>query len=569
MTETRFGSDAAVEVLSAVGYRYAALNPGASLRGLHDSAVNAGAPELVLALQEGVAVALAHGYAKASGQPMAVFLHDLVGLQNGALGIFNAWMDQVPMLVIGGSGPADSAHRRPWIDWIHTTRNQALLVRDYVKWDDQPTSVDALANALVRADRLLRLSPSGPAYVAIDALLQEAPLPSGWTPPAGGLVANALTAPAADLERLADAIVRAERPVILADAVGRSRQGYDALAALADAVAAPVIDYGSRHNIDSDHWADGTAHRDALLSDADLVLALDMRDVRWGISEIDLQRHTAVDLVPPSATILAVSLTDLTHRGFNDREEVIDADVVVADTAVALPEIVAMVERRCGDRGSRRQAVSARLRALGTGTAEPPPLDGALTTAKLVACVGEAIAGEPWVLAHGAHGPTGQWARRLWGYRGFNAHLGHTGGGGLGYGIGASLGAALHHRDDDTLVVDLQPDGDMLYTAAGLWTAAHHRLPALFVVVNNRTYGKDRLHQRTIARLRGRPEPEPSIGIDLDDPPVDFATLAKATGVEGIGPVATVAELRPALERAVRIVRRERRAVLVDAVVSR
>jgi thiamine pyrophosphate-dependent acetolactate synthase large subunit-like protein len=567
MTESRFGSDAVVGLLDSLGYRYASLNPGASLRVIHDSAVHAGRPKLVLALQEAVAVSLAHGYAKSSGEPMAVFLHDLVGLQNGSLGIFNAWMDQVPMLVIGGSGPTDSAHRRPWIDWIHTTRNQGLLVRDYVKWDDQPASVDAMAATLVRADRLTRMSPSGPVYVAIDALLQEAPLAADWKAPTGALVANALTAPSADLERLADAIVRAERPVILVDAVGRSRAGYEAVAALADAVAAPVVDFGSRHNLDSDHWADGTAHRVALLADADLVIALDMRDLRWGISEIDLEHHTAVDLVPPGTPIIAMSLTDLTHRGFNDREEVIDADVVVADTAVALPELVSIIHRRGVDRRARREAVSTRLTTLGQAAA--PSLEGSLTTANLVACLGEAIAGEPWVLAHGAHGVTGQWARRLWGYRGFNAHLGHTGGGGLGYGIGATLGAALHHRNDDTLIVDLQPDGDMMYTAGGLWTAAHHRIPALFVVVNNRTYGKDRLHQQTVAHIRGRPAPEPSKGIDLDDPPIDFATLATATGVEGIGPIKSVAELRPALERAVRIVREERRAVLVDAIVRR
>ena len=567
MTEPRFGSDAVVGLLHSLGYRYASLNPGASLRGIHDSAVHAGRPELVLALQEAVAVSLAHGYAKSSGEPMAVFLHDLVGLQNGSLGIFNAWMDQVPMLVIGGSGPADSAHRRPWIDWIHTTRNQGLLVRDYVKWDDQPASVDAMAATLVRADRLTRMSPSGPVYVAIDALLQEAPLAADWKAPSGALVANALTAPSADLERLADAIVRAERPVILVDAVGRSRAGYEAVAALADAVAAPVVDFGSRHNLDSDHWADGTPHRVALLADADLVIALDMRDLRWGISEIDLERHTAVDLVQPGTPIIAMSLTDLTHRGFNDREEVIDADVVVADTGVALPELVSMILRRNGDRRARREAISTRLTSL--GQVDAPSLDGNLTTAKLVACLGTVISTGPWVLAHGAHGVTGQWARRLWGYRGFNAHLGHTGGGGLGYGIGASLGAALHHRDDDTLVVDLQPDGDMMYTAGGLWTAAHHRLPALFVVVNNRTYGKDRLHQQTVANIRGRPAPEPSKGIDLDDPPIDFAKLAAATGVEGIGPITSVAELRPALERAVRIVREERRVVLVDAIVGR
>ena len=105
--------------------------------------------------------------------------------------------------------------------------------------------------------------------------------------------------------------------------------------------------------------------------------------------------------------------------------------------------------------------------------------------------------------------------------------------------------------------------------SAALWTAAHHRIPALFVVVNNRTYGKDRLHQQTMAQLRGRPALEPSPGIDLDDPPVDFAQLASAQGVEGIGPVSDRAELPKALARAFSTVRDERRSVLIDVVTDR
>ena len=175
---TRYGSDVAVELLERLGIRYAALNPGASLRGLHDSLAHRGSPEMVLTMYEGVAVALAHGYAKAAGEPMAVLLHDLVGLQNGAMGVFNAWVDQVPMLVLGGSGPADAARRRPWIDWIHATRSHSLVVRDFVKWDDEPISLDAMTSSLVRAHRLAMTSPEGPTFVAMDALLQEEPAPN-------------------------------------------------------------------------------------------------------------------------------------------------------------------------------------------------------------------------------------------------------------------------------------------------------------------------------------------------------------------------------------------------------
>ena len=180
--EQLYGSDLVVDVLARFGIRYAALNPGASIRGLHESLTHAGTPEVVLALHEEIAVAIAHGYAKASGEPMAVLLHDLVGLQHASMAIFNAWMDQVPMLIVGGSGPADARRRRPWIDWIHTTRWQSLVVRDVVKWEDEPASIGALIDALTRAYGIATASPTGPTYVAVDALLQEQSLVS-WTEP--------------------------------------------------------------------------------------------------------------------------------------------------------------------------------------------------------------------------------------------------------------------------------------------------------------------------------------------------------------------------------------------------
>ncbi len=563
---TRYGSDVAVEVLDRLGIRYAALNPGASLRGVHDSLARATRPAMILATYEGVAVAIAHGYAKAAGEPMAVLLHDLVGLQNGSMGIFNSWVDQVPMLVIGGSGPADAARRRPWIDWIHATRSQNLVVRDYAKWDDEPASVEAIASSLVRAHRLATTSPEGPTYVALDALLQEEPAPDVafehlLSPPT-----NRMTAPLPDLERLADRVVAAERPVILADFVGRSRDAYDALVSLAESLAAPVVDLGSRHNFPSDHWADGTDHQRDLLRTCDLVIALDVRDLRWAVSEIDLDSHGFHHLVSPGTPIVGMSLTELMHRGFNERESVMGAEqMLLADTAVALPALADLVTARAGDRRARRAELEARLAAPMPSLPETGR-DGPVTRAQLAAALAPLVTEGPWQLTHGI---LGGWARRAWPFTEWNCYLGYSGGGGLGYGAGATHGAALAHGGDDTLVLDLQPDGDLLYTASALWTAAHHRLAALFVVVNNRTYGKDRLHQQTVARLRGRPELEPSPGIDLDDPAVDFAALASAQGIEGIGPILDGAELPKALARAVAAARDERRAVVVDVVVQR
>lgn len=136
MTTPRYGSDVVVEFLRAAGIDHVVLNPGATFRALHDSLAVADAPELIVALHEEIAVALAHGYAKSAGRPMAVFVHDQVGLQHATMALFNAYVDAVPMLVIGGSGPRDVARRRPWIDWIHSGSPESAVIRDVVKWDD-------------------------------------------------------------------------------------------------------------------------------------------------------------------------------------------------------------------------------------------------------------------------------------------------------------------------------------------------------------------------------------------------------------------------------------------------
>ena len=135
------------------------------------------------------------------------------------------------------------------------------MVRDFVKWDDEPISLDAMTSSLVRAHRLAMTSPEGPTFVAMDALLQEEPAPDTQFEHLLSPLPNAITAPLPDLERLAGMIVAAERPVILADFVGRSEAGYRGLIALAEAAVAPVVDLGSRHNFPSDHWADGTSTR--------------------------------------------------------------------------------------------------------------------------------------------------------------------------------------------------------------------------------------------------------------------------------------------------------------------
>src|SRR3954451_22323616 len=205
-----WGSDALAALLRAIDLPYLALNPGASYRGLHDSLVNYlgnERPQMLLCLHEESAVAIAHGYAKASGRMMGVVLHSNVGLMHGSMAIFNAWCDRVPMLILGATGPWDAARRRPWIDWIHTASDQGALVRDYTKWDNQPASVPAAYEALLRAAQMANTPPRGPTYINLDAALQEAkigalpslPEVSRFQPPAATQPEPAAVAKAAEL----------------------------------------------------------------------------------------------------------------------------------------------------------------------------------------------------------------------------------------------------------------------------------------------------------------------------------------------------------------------------------
>jgi benzoylformate decarboxylase/acetolactate synthase-1/2/3 large subunit len=569
--DTTYGSDLVVELLRRLGIRYVAANPGASFRGLHDSLSQVEDPELVMTLHEGVAVAVAHGYAKAAGRPMATATHNLVGLQHAAMATFNAFADHAPILMLGGSGPADHARRRPWIDWVHTANQQGQVVRDYVKWDAQPVSLEALPDVLLRAHQQATLEPQGPAYVAIDALLQELPAPQLDL---GDWRARPLGSPSAPLERLealADMLVGAEHPVIVADYVGRSRTGFDALRRLAEALAAPVVDLGGRHCFPTGHWADCTQDRFGRLADADVVLALDCRDVRWATSRVDHDRRSHTPVLRPDAKLAVITLNDLKHTGFLDLEPTISADeYLVADTGTTLPLLASLVadrlpahRRRIDERRVWLTAHTAALRA-----ASGPPSEaagGRIAEGVLSAAVYDAVREGPWQIGFNMFRG---WPRRTWDLVDFNCHLGGSGGAGLGFGVPGSIGAALHARGSDTVIVDLQPDGDLLYSPQALWTAAHHGLPLLVVVVNNRSYGADWLHQMRVVEARGGDTARARHGIELAAPMIDHATLARAQGVEGFGPIEDRAELDAVLRKAVQVVRDERRPVLVDVVVD-
>jgi len=174
-TIERPGSDFMVDVLRSLGIDYVASNPASSFRSLHESIVNYGGnrkPEFITCMHEESSVAIAHGYYKAAGKPMAMLAHGSVGIQHAAMAVYNAWCDRVPVLLMGGNF-LDAAQRRPGVEWAHCSQNPAALLRDYTKWDDQPASLQHFAESTVRAYKMAMTPPMEPVMIVADGMLQE------------------------------------------------------------------------------------------------------------------------------------------------------------------------------------------------------------------------------------------------------------------------------------------------------------------------------------------------------------------------------------------------------------
>ena len=559
-----YGSDVIVDLLVALEIDYVSCNPGATFRGLHDSLVNYRHDiPLIECTHEEISVAIAHGYAKATGRVMAAALHDVVGLQHASMAIYNAWCDRVPVLLLGGTGPVDASRRRPWIDWIHAANLQADQVRHYTKWDDQPASLQAVPESLTRARQISMTSPRGPVYVCLDSDVQEQELPEGFDYIDPGEYAHpGLLAPdESSIATILDWLLAASSPAIAVESVDGLAQAADDLAFIATTLGAAVVeparDYGrpalclpTAHPMNlTGAWGD--------LPRADAVLMIEVRDLE------------AVALpVAEGALIAQVGTSVLGARAWAaDLQRLQRADLVVlASPAPVLAALRRELERglplgpsyaeraqRLADR-TQQARVSWEAEARGGGV---DTIDQAL----LAVSVWDAVREQDPVLANGS---LSDWAHRTWDLKTPDSYLGSSGGAGLGYGLGASIGAALAHRDDERLVVDLQSDGDLLMTPAALWTAAHESLPLLIVMDNNRAYQNSVHHARLIATERRRDTSRAHIGTTLTEPEIDFAAMAESMGVRSFGPVRRGSELPAILREAVSLVTTERRPVLVD-----
>jgi thiamine pyrophosphate-dependent acetolactate synthase large subunit-like protein len=569
-----WGSDAIAELLRTLEIPYIALTPGASFRGLHDSLVNYlgnRRPELLLCVHEESAVALAHGYARVAGRPLAVALHANVGLMHATMAIFNAWCDRIPMLLLGAVGPVDAVKRRPWVDWIHTSRDLGGLVRGYTKWDDQPGSVAAALEAIVRAWRIASTPPQGPVFVCLDAALQEEALAAPVTPPALDRTPVAATgvAPPEAVRDAARILSSARRPLMMIGRVSNDPADFARRVALAERLGAAVLtdiktgaSFPTRHALHPHPpslYVTGAAAE--LVRDADAILSLDWIDLGGTLRQ-------ACGGENPRAKVIQCSLEPYIHNGWNaDYQALPPSDLSILATPDSL--------------------VASLLEALGPATAKPDPwfAKNASAAAPTTAAqpVAPTMSDERLPLETLARGVTRAlaphrpsylrlplgWPGEFCDFAHPQDYIGFDGGGGIGSGPGMAVGAALALRDagSDRLPVAVLGDGDYLMGLTALWTGVHYRVPVLIVVANNESFFNDELHQERMARLRSRPVENRWIGLRMSNPAIDLAALARGQGAQGYGPVRTEAELDAAMAQAVAAVRNGAVAI-VDARVA-
>jgi thiamine pyrophosphate-dependent acetolactate synthase large subunit-like protein len=571
LTTDRPGGDFMVDVLKSLGFEYISSNPGSSFRGIHESIVNYGgnvAPEFLTCCHEESSVAMAHGYFKAEGKPMAVLCHGTVGLQHAAMAIYNAYCDRVPVYILAGN-TLDATQRRPGVEWAHSVQDAAAMVRDYIKWDDLPVSLPHFAESAVRAYKIAMTPPMMPVMVVIDGGLQEdgiseevkerlrVPKLTLASPPQGdaGAVAEA-----------ARLLVAAENPVIVADRLARTPAGMTLLIELAEALQAPVVDQGNRMNFPSRHPLNQSESGRQLIARADVILGLELTDF-WGtVSAMrDSYIRTSRPIIRPGTRLISINSSDLYTKGnYQDFQRYPEVDVsMAADAEATLPALIEACKRlitparRTAMQERGRQLADAHRAAHERARAEAAYAWDAspISTARLAAEMWAQIKNEDWALVSES-GNMSEWPTRLWSFDKHYRHLGGSGGAGVGYGAPAAVGGALANKKHGRLSLTIQGDGDFMYAPGVWWTAAHHKIPLLAVMHNNRSYHQEVMHLQRMANRHSRGITRAHIGTTIDNPNIDYAKIAQGMGVHGQGPITNPNDLGPALKRAIEVVKR-------------
>jgi acetolactate synthase-1/2/3 large subunit len=578
VSQSSSGGDFMVDVLKSLDIDYLAMNCASSFRGLHEAVINYGGntkPEIITCPHEEIAVHMAQGYAKMEGKPMAMICHGVVGLQHATMAMYNAWCDRVPVIVIGGN-ILEADKRGPGAEWVHAAVDPAALVRDFVKWDDQPASLQHFAESAVRAYKVATTPPMAPVMLSLDAELQENPIPdaralhipkfSRVTPPQGDDVA---------LAELAKMLVAAENPVILCDRVARTPAGMPLLVQLAETLQCAVVDNIGRMNFPSRHPLNQSFRR-SVIAQADLIVAMEVNEL-WGSlhSFNDRIVRTSDPTYKKTAKIVTLGSRDLYMKSnYQDLGRYQEVDLTIAgDAEASLPVLIEQVKRLTDEgRKSAFEARGKKLAAAKLATVEQAKSDATIgwdaspiTTARLCAEVYGQIKDEDWSLVGTSIRLA--WPHKLWNFDKPYQWNGVAGGAGIGYTLPASLGAALANKRHGRLTLAFGGDGDFMFVPSTLWTAAHHRIPMLYIVHNNRAYHQEYMYLQAMAARHGRGITKTDIGTTIKDPNVDYAAVARGFGVYGEGPITDPKDLAPALKRAIAMVKTGQPA-LVDVVMD-
>ncbi len=567
----RSGSDFMVDVIKTLGFEFVAANPGSSFRGIHESLVNYGGnknPEFITCCHEESSMHMAQGYAQVEGKPMLVLAHSTVGLQHASMGVYDSWVARAPVVLMIGN-TLDANDRRPGVEWNHSAQDAVAMVRDYTKWDDLPLSLPAFAESAVRAYRIAMTPPREPVVIVLDSSLMEGPIPKGLDLRIPKLTLDG--PPQGDTGSILEAaklLVAAQNPVLIAGDCVRSEEGMQSLIEFAEALQIPVIDQGG--NLPTRHPLNQRGGR-ALIPEADVILGLDVNDY-W--AEVHASRdtlpRTSRSNTQANVKLISISAEDLFIKSnYQDFQRFQPFDLAMAaDPEATLPALTEAVKRLITDDRKRafqdraakfaaanqRALQRARLQATYGWDSSP------ISIGRLSAEVWNVIKNEDW--AGGLYFDHTQWNYDKW-YR----HPHGASGEGAGDKAPLAVGAALAHRKHGRLYVNFQKDGDLMYAPGVLWTAAHHKIPLLNVMYNNRAYHTETMHIQRMANRHQRGIENAGIGTDIVNPNIDFAKLAQSLGWYAEGPITNPKDLGPALKRAVDVVKRGEPALL-DTVVG-
>ncbi len=575
-TQTSSGGDFMTDVLQSAGIDYLFMMCASSFRGLHEAVLNHGGnkPEIIVCVHEEIAAAMAHGYYKIDGKPQAMICHATVGLQHAAMAIYNAWCDRVPMLAMVGN-ILEEDKRLPGAEWNHSAVDPGALIRDFTKWDDQPANLQHFAESTVRAVRIAQTPPMAPVFISVDAELQENPIEDRekLKIPKLSLPLPAMGEMGA-LREVAKMLTNAENPVVVVDRLARTPAAVPLLVELAEALQCAIIDVGGRMNFPSQHPLNHSGRARAAIAQADVIVGIEATDL-WGLINAHSDRIVRSNrpIYKPTAKLATIGNREMLIKA-NDQDfgryQPVDL-AISGDGEASLPYLTEQVKKLIDD--GRKSALAERGKKL--AAAHASMIDAALsnatigwdaspiTSARMCAEVYAQIKDDDWSLVGTSVGLA--WPRLLWDMKKPHNWNGGSGGGGVGYNAPASLGAALANKKHGRLTVSFQGDGDFMMCPGTLWTAAHHKIPLLYVMNNNRAWHQEFMYLQAMAGRHQRGARNTRIGTTITDPNIDYANLARSFGVYGEGPISDPKELGPALKRALAVVRNGEPA-LIDVV---